>query len=36
MYDMQIYFTDEIYDYFISAESDEEMDTADLLNLLYN
>lgn len=36
MYDMQIYFTDGKYDYFITVESDEEMDTSVLLNLLYN
>lgn len=36
MYDMQIYFTDGKYDYFINVESDEEMNTSELLNFLYN
>lgn len=36
MNDMKIYFADGKYDYFITVESDEEMDTSDLLNLLYN
>lgn len=35
MYDTQIYFTDGKYDYFIDVESDEEIDTPDLLNILY-
>ena len=36
MYDTQIYFTDGKYDYFIDVESDGEIETTDLLNLLYN
>ena len=36
MYEMQLYFTDGKYDYFIAVDSDMEIETLDLLNLLYN
>jgi len=36
MFDMQIYFADEKYDYFVTVESDGEMNAIDVLNLLYS